>query len=118
MSRRTGEREKQMEPNAQAFAEPPSSPQQGLPNRTQILLATLLSLAVLIAAYFSSHFNELSWVVTGIGLTLAILQWLLPPFVVRGKSGPGKFKDFLASLKKRAFPIYTAIVIFLLLVNV
>jgi hypothetical protein len=118
MSRRTGEREKQMEPNAQAFAEPSSNTQQGLPNRIQILLATLLSLAVLIAAYFSSHYNGLGWVVTGIGLALGILQWLLPPFVVKGKTRPGKLKGFLQSLKKRAFPIYITIVILLLLANV
>lgn len=106
-----------MEPNAQTFTEQSSSTQQALSNRIHIPLVILLSIVALIAAYLSSRFNQLSWFITGIGLALGILEWLIPPFVVKGKVPSGKFKDFFEFLKKRAFPVYTAIVILLLLAN-
>lgn len=105
-----------MEPNAQAFAEPPSSIPPGHPKRKQIPLVIVLSLAVLVTAYFASRINGLSWLVTGVGLTLGILEWLLPSFVVKAPPS-GKFKDFFEFIKKRTFPIYTVIVILLLLAN-
>ncbi len=101
----------------QYSAEQQQSTQQAPSNRIRIALAALLSLAVLIAAYFSSRFNELSAVINGGGLTLGILQWLLPPIILKGNLHPGRLKDFLVSLRKRAFLIYAVIVILLLLIN-
>jgi len=83
-------------------------------NRGHFIVVVILMLFVGVLAFFTSLFQNYFWIVTAVGLIIALGQWLLPNYQFHI---PQLHRIRIFSVQRRFF-IFAIILIFLILVNI